>query len=196
MALLPDRLSDGVVELRRCGFGDLENAIQAIHESWPELHHWLLSFRDEVTQASYEKELDNQIRRFDDDQDWQYFIVDQRDATIVGMANLYRIGGPERVGIGYWVRTSRTRRGYARRATSLLVAAAFSCVPMVQVVEVQMDVTNLASSRVPQKLGFRRVAEIQRDIQVPGHSGRGLLWEMDRLTWNNLNHAVSSTSLD
>ncbi|HEY1223206.1 MAG TPA: GNAT family N-acetyltransferase, partial [Acidimicrobiales bacterium] len=141
-------------------------------------------------------ELDNQIRCFDDDQDWQYFIVDQRDATIVGMANLYRIGGPERVGIGYWVRTSRTRRGYARRATSLLVAAAFSCVPMVQVVEVQMDVTNLASSRVPQKLGFRRVAEIQRDIQVPGHSGRGLLWEMDRLTWNKLNQAVSSTSHD
>jgi len=121
MALLPQRLSDGFVELRRCGFVDLESAVDAIHESWSELHHWLVSFQEEVTQDSYVRVIDDYVRGFDEDQDWSYFVVDQDDAALVGVANLYRLSGPERVAIGYWVRTSRTRRGYASRASRLLV---------------------------------------------------------------------------
>jgi RimJ/RimL family protein N-acetyltransferase len=136
--------------------------------------------------------LDDYITAFDEDQDWSYYIFDEHDAALVGSANLYRSSGPERVAIGYWVRTSRTRRGYASRAAQLLVDSAFSSLPLVQIIEIQMDKRNLASARVPEKLGFRRVAEIKREIQVPGHSGRGLLWEMDRLTWSVANAAVSS----
>ncbi len=193
MALLPERMSDGEVELRRCGFDALSDAVGAIHGSWPELHHWLLSFQEEVTLSSYARTLDDYITAFDEDQDWSYYIFDEHDAALVGSANLYRLSGPERVAIGYWVRTSRTGRGYASRAAQLLVDSAFSSLPLVQIIEIQMDKRNFASARVPEKLGFRRVAEIKREIQAPGHSGRGLLWEMDRLTWSVANAAVSST---
>ena len=184
MALIPDRLSDGVIGLHRCGFEHLEDAVAAIHESWPELHHWLLSFKEVVTTSSYITVIDEFVKGFDADQDWSYFIIDQRDEALVGMANLYRLGGPERVGLGYWVRSSRTRRGYASRAARVLVTNAFAYLPLVKVVEIPMDVTNIASARVPEKLGFRCVAEIRRDIQVAGHSGRGYLWEMDRASWS------------
>jgi len=196
MALLPQRLSDGFVELRRCGFVDLESAVDAIHESWSELHHWLVSFQEEVTQDSYVRVIDDYVRGFDEDQDWSYFVVDQDDAALVGVANLYRLSGPERVAIGYWVRTSRTRRGYASRASRLLVDSAFSCLPMVNIVEIQMDVTNLASVRVAEKLGFRCVSEIKREIMAPGQSGRGFIWEMDRATWTSSNPAVPSILAD
>jgi RimJ/RimL family protein N-acetyltransferase len=192
MALVPNRLADEVVELSRCGFDDLVLAVQAIHESWTELHHWLLWAQEEVTLTTYGSAMDEHIKFFDDNQDWRYFIVDQRDATLVGMANLYRLSSPDRVGIGYWVRTSRTRRGYASRATRLLVATAFAYLPMVNIVEIQMDATNLASMRVPEKLGFRRVAAIRRDMRVPGHSGLSLLWELDRATWNSLVRVADS----
>ena len=193
MALVPDHLSDGVIELRRCGFDDVDEALRAIDESWPELHHWLFSFQDHVTHDTYTDATREDIKCFDGDQDWRYNVFDLRDETFVGMANLYRLSGPERVAVGYWVRSSRTRRGYASRASRLLVATAFSCLPLVQIVEIQMDVTNIASARVPEKLGFRRVAELSRDIRAPGHSGRGVLWEMDRQGWSNTNTNVPTS---
>ncbi|MFZ1062504.1 MAG: GNAT family protein [Acidimicrobiales bacterium] len=182
MALLADRLSDGAIELRRSSLDEMDQVLDAVDESWTELHNWLYSFREPVNRESYVAATRDDIRCFDEDQDWRYHVIDLQDGAFVGMANLYRLSGPERVAIGYWVRTSRTRRGYASRSTRLLVDTAFS-VPTFQVVEISMDVTNLASARVAEKLGFRRVAEFTRDIRVPGHSGRGALWEMTRPDW-------------
>ena len=68
----------------------------------------------------------------------------------------------ERLGeVGYWVRSDRTRRGYAAEAGSALLAFAFRVVGCYRL-ELRAGVENLASCRVAEKLGFRREGTLRR----------------------------------
>jgi len=123
------------------------------------------------------QDLDDYITAFDEDQDWSYYIFDEHDAALVGSANLYRSSGPERVAIGYWVRTSRTRRGYASRAAQLLVDSAFSSLPLVQIIEIQMDrgtLPALACPRSSDSVVLPKLRERSRFRAIPAgvFSGR------------------------
>jgi hypothetical protein len=70
----------------------------------------------------------------------------------------------------------------ARRLTD----AAFQFVPEAERVEIRMDVNNVASARVPLRLGFELDGEEQREIVTPGHTGQGLVWSTVRSRWTAL----------
>ena len=50
-------------------------------------------------------------------------------------------------------------------------------------VEIHMDAANVASARVPAKLGYTLLGEEAREILAPGHTGRGLAWAVSRAAW-------------
>jgi RimJ/RimL family protein N-acetyltransferase len=54
--------------------------------------------------------------------------------------------------LGYWVRTSQTRQGFATRATRLLARFAFESIKLVRV-ELVIATENTPSQRVAQKAG-------------------------------------------
>ncbi len=185
MSLMPDELDDGTIALRRCLAVHRDVALDAIHESWTELHQWLSWAQQEITPESYDVALLDYGAAFDANSDWRYFSFDAADKALLGAANLYTTSSPQTLGIGYWVRTSRTRQGLATRAARLLTSMAFDQIAEIGTVEIQVDVSNAASLRVPRKLGFHCDAEIVKEKLTPGSSGRAFLWRINRDEWTS-----------
>lgn len=178
--MLPEVLPAGGVELRRCREEMLAEVMSAIELSQAELARWM-PWADPMPTIEAEREfLRASERAFDADQSWGFCLIEPETGALVGGAGLDP-KGPERAEIGYWVRSDRTRRGYATAAASALTAAAFVHLPQVTQVVIRMDQANVASAAIPPKLGYSLDGEeFARDIVTAGHSGRGWIWAMAR----------------
>jgi RimJ/RimL family protein N-acetyltransferase len=180
MATLPEVLPAGPIELRRCRTDDLDGLMSAIEVSQPELARWL-PWADAMPTREAEREfLETREAAFDADKDWGYFLIEARSGELVGGAGLHP-KAPGVVEIGYWVRSDRTRNGYATAAAGALAAAAFEHLLGVERVVIRMDQANAASAAIPPKLGFRLEGEeTLRDIVTAGHTGTGWIWTRTR----------------
>ena len=87
--------------------------------------------------------------------------------------------GPGGLEIGYWVHRAYTRRGLVTTAAAALVDQAFR-LPGVNRVEIVHDELNVASGRVPRKLGFTEVERRPLEELSPGGSGIGVIWRLTR----------------
>ncbi|MEO9180854.1 MAG: GNAT family protein [Acidimicrobiales bacterium] len=183
MALIPNRISNQQLELRRWSLDELDSLLGAIEVSFNELHTWMIWARTMPTRDQMHELVLEDLRRFDNDERWQFFIFEFATGELVGSAGLHRRGEPDELEIGYWVRSDRTGRGYATQAAGLLTAAAFDASADIVRVKISMDASNLASAAVPLKLGFIRQGEHERDSVTPGHNGRGAMWTMERRDW-------------
>jgi len=105
-----------------------------------------------------------------------------RGARVVGGAGLMRRIAKDGLEIGYWVHSAFVGRGFATRAAQALTTLGLS-LPGVTHVEIHHDKANVASGRVPLKLGFEMVDEQPGRIAAPGETGLSCVWRMDRAGW-------------
>jgi RimJ/RimL family protein N-acetyltransferase len=179
MALLPEQLDGGEIELRRAR-PELSDAIyDATLASFDELHQWMTWANEVPTRAALAEFLNSAEALFDRNEDWNYALIEKSSGEVVGSSGLHFKGDPDSREIGYWVRSDRTRRGYATSAARALSEAAFRFLTIDQVT-IRMDRANLASASVPPKIGFRLLGEEERPLETPGHTGTGLIWVRDR----------------
>lgn len=104
------------------------------------------------------------------------------DGELVGGCGLHPRLGPAGIEIGYWVRADRAGRGIATRAARLLTNAAFS-MDHIDYVEIHHDDANLASRRVPVRLGYVAVRQIDDGVSAPGDCGVSTEWRIERTAW-------------
>ena len=179
VALLPEHLDGGDIELRRAR-PELSDAIyDATLASFEELHQWMTWAHEVPTRAALIAFLSSAHALFDRDEDCNYALIEKSSGDVVGSSGLHFKGDPRSREIGYWVRTDRTRRGYATSAARALSAAAFRFLP-IERVTIRMDKANVASASVPPKVGFRLLGEEDRPLETPGHTGTGLIWIRER----------------
>jgi RimJ/RimL family protein N-acetyltransferase len=121
------------------------------------------------------------------DRDWRvggaaiYAIV--VDGHRVGGCGLHHRVGPGGLEIGYWVSADHVGRGVATRTAAALTDAAFS-VDDVAFVVILHDQTNLASRRVPEKLGYHQVEVRPSDRELaPADTGIDVVWKVTRDEW-------------
>lgn len=104
------------------------------------------------------------------------------DDQVVGGCGLHERIGPGGREIGYWIRVGCTGRGYATAAARKLTAMVFA-LPGVTHAEIHHDVANTASGRVPAKLGYTRVHDVERAREAPGETGVQSVWRVGRDEW-------------
>ncbi len=102
-----------------------------------------------------------------------------QDTTLVGTVGLHARARPGGLEIGYWVHVDHTGRGVATAMTRQVIAIAFA-EPGVTFVEVRHDRQNVASGRVPERLGFTEVGEAPSPAAVPGGCGTDRIWRLPR----------------
>ncbi|HVA07447.1 MAG TPA: GNAT family N-acetyltransferase [Acidimicrobiales bacterium] len=180
MALLPDVLPAGPVELRRWRPGLVDALVPAIADSFEELERWMDWAQAMPTPEELLAVLVAGEAAFDADQEWDYTVYELVSESLVGGAGLHRRGGPNVLEIGYWISSQRTGLGYATAAAKTLSEAAFTLVPDVERIEIHMDRANKASAAIPRKLGYRLDHEEIRQIEASGHTGIGFVWVLDR----------------
>lgn len=106
-----------------------------------------------------------------------------RAGHLVGSAGLHRRLGPDGLGIGYWVARDYLNQGIATAASRALTDLAFT-VPGIDRVQISHDSSNLASARVPAKLGYHRLPN-RTAVAEQGPAGTGIegLWIITKTEW-------------
>jgi RimJ/RimL family protein N-acetyltransferase len=97
--------------------------------------------------------------------------------TCVGGTGLHDRIGPTGREIGYWVRVGWTGRGIATEAARQLTARAFT-IRGIDHVEIHHDKANVASGRVPAKLGYTQIGEFPMERLAPAHTGIAVHWRI------------------
>ncbi|CAB4712023.1 unannotated protein [freshwater metagenome] len=109
--------------------------------------------------------------------DFHYGLFEgDRLLTVIGLHPRIEPGGLE---IGYWCRASEARKGYTTEAVIQAMRIAFA-MPEVTHVEIKHDLANIPSGRIPEKLGFTKVAAETREILAQSETGRGNVWRLTR----------------
>jgi len=132
--------------------------------------------------------IEERLARFERDfvagAEWLYACFPHDERVVLGGAGLHSRQGPGILEIGYWIRSSASGQGYATEATAALTRCAFER-HRIASVEIRCDPANLASARIPQRLGFRLRERLVGNART--HDGQPrdtLVWELraDELT--------------
>lgn len=172
-------LSHGQVMLRRWRGDDAAMVLAAVIESHEQLLLWMpwAAGYDEDKAARFVRDCQEQ---WDSGSAYVYAIV--VDDQVVGSAGLHGRVGDGALEIGYWVHSGWTGRGIATDAAAALTDAALA-LPGIDQVTIYHDAANVASGRVPAKLGYARLGEQPaRDLwpATPGESGTDVIWQLTR----------------
>lgn len=136
---------------------------------------WVVDGR--VPGLSLEDRLTRHAADFATGKEWLYGLFSSDGAEVLGGCGLYPRVGPNAVEVGYWLAAGHTGRGLATRATSALTRLAF-LEPTIDHVEIHCDRRNTASSRVPERLGYRVV-----ETKSAGAAVELLVWRLSRVEY-------------
>jgi ribosomal-protein-serine acetyltransferase len=174
----PEQMSNAAVTLRRWRAGDAELSYRLVSESLEHLRPWMAWATDEYALADAQEYMDRCEADWTDGSAFQYLVLAGGEPA--GSAGLMARIGSGGLEIGYWVHPGFVNKGIATAAAAALTDAALQ-LPAIDRVEIQHDVLNLASERVPVKLGYSHVDTRQsRFALAPGDSGTAKVWRITR----------------
>jgi RimJ/RimL family protein N-acetyltransferase len=170
----PRRIVARDFELRAWSVRDLALLSEALIASEEHLRPWTPWVIDgRVPGLSLEERLARHEADFARGAEWVYGLFTRSDEEVLGAAGLHPRIGPNAVELGYWLAAGRTGRGLATRAAELLTRVAFDA-PGIDHVEIRCERRNVASARVPQRLGYRLVDA------APGTPEDLMIWRLTR----------------
>lgn len=170
------------LELRPFRRRDLDSLVDAAADSLADLTRWLpwahagygrrdalVFLRDSVSAWGEGRAFDFTLRYLDN------------PGFHVGNVSVWYISRQSRVGeVGYWIRSSETRKNVATEATARILEVAFKELGLHRVV-LRIAVGNRGSERVAEKLGFAREGLLREELQINGE------W-IDHSIWGLLEH--------
>jgi [ribosomal protein S5]-alanine N-acetyltransferase len=154
---LPPIVGDGVV---------LRMPLMADFPVWAELRETSRKFltpweptwpADDLTRAAFRQRLRRYAEDMRTDQAYPFFLFRAEDNVLLGglaLANIRR-GVAQAASLGYWTGAPFIRRGYMTAAVRALIPVAFDVLRLHRL-EAACIPTNLASTRLLEKTGFRR----------------------------------------
>ena len=160
------KLTDGVVLLRPYGSGDVEHLYQAARESVTEMSPWMSWFHAAYSIEESRAWVESRAEAWEKGTEYDFAITDAKDGSFLGGCGLNHIDYKNRIAnLGYWVRTSRTKRGVASAAVRFLVQFGLGKLKLNRI-EIMAAVGNKASQRVAEKVGARREGILRNRIVV------------------------------
>jgi RimJ/RimL family protein N-acetyltransferase len=177
----PERIPLGAITLRRWRAADADALDPVIAGSVAHLRGFM-PWAASHDRANTEGYLGRCEEQWAERTAFNYAITDATDGSVVGSSGLMGRVGPGALEVGYWVAADRTRRGHATLTTAALTGAAFD-LPDVDRVEIHHDVANATSGRIPARLGFTLLREVDAEVDSEAASGRHAIWAMAREEW-------------
>lgn len=182
--LLPDRVTTERLVLRQWTAADEPALSAAIAASLEHLRPWMPWAGGEPVPAPDRIRWIEQCEREWADGGDVILGMFTPGGAVVGGTGLHRRAGPDTLEIGYWVHVDHANRGYATEASRALTDAAFT-VPGIEIVELLHDRANVASRRVPEKLGYTCRGEVVDDPRglAPEGDGVHVSWTVTKAEW-------------
>jgi ribosomal-protein-serine acetyltransferase len=109
---------------------------------------------------------------------FNYVIEDASTSRFLGTCGVYERSQEHRHAmLGYWVRTSETKKGIATTAARLVVSGAFADLDLLRV-SIGIPVTNAPSHRVAAKLGAVREGIMRHELVLPAGPSDVVLYSL------------------
>jgi ribosomal-protein-serine acetyltransferase len=157
MLAIPDSISgEGRIALVPVEATQAKGLYEGIIESRAELSPWLEWVHPGYSIADTEQWVTRCRKAWEMDSSFGFTIVEHQTSQILGGCNIGIDRPVHRNGsIGYWIRTSRTKKGFASEAAALLAQFGFAQLGLIRA-EIVVAVGNVASQRVAEKVGALR----------------------------------------
>jgi len=155
------------VRIRPYAVEDAWTVWTAVRESTAALQPWMPWCHPEYSIDDSLSWLAVQVQAFERRSAFEFAIV-SADGAYLGACGLNQIDeANHRANLGYWVRTSASKRGVATCAVGLLRDWAFRNTGLIRL-EIVVAVGNVASHRVAEKCGARREGVLRHRLMLHG----------------------------
>lgn len=173
-------LTDKRVLLRPYRIEDIGELYIAARESIPEVGHWLPWCHKNYTREESAAWVESRPQAWRDGVEYSFAITDRASGKFVGGCGLNQFDNDrQRCNLGYWVRTSVTRTGYATAAAFLLARWGAELLHLERL-EIIAAVGNIASQRVAVKAGALREGIARSRIRVNGVQHNAVVFSLVR----------------
>jgi ribosomal-protein-serine acetyltransferase len=171
-------LTDGELRLRPLEHSDRDSVYEAVTESTAEISPWLPWCHPGYSSADTVAFIESCITAWAQQAHFPFGVFEAATGRYLGGTGLNHIDRANRQGvIGYWIRTSATRRGVASRAVRILARFAFESLQLTRI-EIVARPENTASRRVAEKVGARFEAIARNRIVQHGKAYDAALYSL------------------
>lgn len=168
--------SEGMIGIRPFNSDDVPALFAATRESIPELCGWMAWCHADYSLADCHAFMARSAADWKKGERHSFAIMDLRDGTLLGSVGLSPVpGAPRCANIGYWVRTSRTRRGIASIAAKLIARFGFEELGLERIELLILD-QNKNSRRVAERMGA--ALERRSRVSIRGVAHDALLYSL------------------
>ncbi len=151
---VPEAVDTDRLTLRATRAGMGREVAEALRESRRELERWMPWARESRSVADSERHCREMQLRWYAREELDFCFHRRSDGALVGKGGLHTIDwAVPKFEIGYWVRSSCARQGFATEAALALVGLAHGALGANRI-EITSDARNAASRRVAEKSGF------------------------------------------
>lgn len=154
------------IRIRRYRPDDAEALYEAVRESTTELSVWMAWCSRTYSFAETEAFIKTRDAEWEKGEHYSFAVCDARTGKFLGGVGLNFFNRLHKfANLGYWVRTSQTRRGVASDATRM--AARFGLEQLgLNRIEVVAALGNIPSQRVAEKAGAKREGILRKRVLV------------------------------
>jgi ribosomal-protein-serine acetyltransferase len=168
-----------VCDIRAYEAEDAPALWEAARESVGEVYRWLPWCHPEYSMAEAEAWARSRAPRAAEGREYAFAIVG-KDGRFLGGCGVNQINDKHSFGnLGYWVRTSATRRGVATEAVRQVAAFAFRNTGLVRL-EIVCAVGNHASQRVAERAGAVREGVLRHRLLLHGQPVDAVMYSVVR----------------
>ncbi|HTI08786.1 MAG TPA: GNAT family protein [Puia sp.] len=160
---------------------DASMLLKAITDSLDHLRPWMPWAKNPpANPESATRILSTFQEKFHLDEDYFFGIFNKAENELIGSTGLHTRTGEHAREIGYWINVAHLQQGYATEAVSALIKIGFT-IENLERIEIRCDPDNLISQKIPQALGFSRIAIRLNDMMdAEGNPRDTMIWSLLR----------------
>jgi len=169
---IPPRIETASLIIRRWSEADADLLRSAIDSSLDHLRAWMpWAMNEPVSLDDTRARLAGYAAAFDAGEEFVVGLFDREESFVVGGAGLHRRIAEGGLELGYWIRSAHVRRGFATEAARALTNAGLALAG-VDRIQIRCDPNNVASRRIPERLGYGLIEIRHSDTFTPSGSPR------------------------
>jgi len=171
-------LTDGFVLLRPYQTSDIDSQYEAARESIPEMFEWMSWCHPNYSIEESRTYIESHPEMWEKGTAYEFAITDPASGLYLGGCGINRIDNEwKRANLGYWVRTSQTKKGIATASTLLLAQFVFKELKLNRI-EIIVEVGNKASQRVADKAGATKEGILRNGLSKYGNPCDAVLFSL------------------
>jgi ribosomal-protein-serine acetyltransferase len=169
MLAIPDSITNGRrIALVPVEASQTKGLYDALAESRNELSPWMEWMHPQYSIADTDQWVSQCRKAWETDSMFGFTIIENQTSQILGGCSIGLDRPAHRNGsIGYWIRTSRTKQGFASEAAALLAQFGFAQLGLIRI-EIFVAADNTASQRVAEKVGALREGLLRNRFLIRG----------------------------